>query len=1440
LYCRKYKECKPDIKLKRINSEEKLVQGIAADVIKGGIKRSNSIKKGNKIPGTPPIARPSPRSDAMAAQEAAGAAAWLEVKKIVVSGVKYKRWDGNADPYIEINGMVKTGVAWSGGGGGGGGGGKPLSWTRTDSVIPVSPGDNSLQIRLYDANRLREDILIGECSIETHDVPDMATGPTVIRGTIACPKYGDAKLEIHLLRSLGPSFPLVDEPGIRADHRKVTVDDLDITSDVKKPRDLRDEAKQLAEETEAWEKKQASLPPPKHQPTESAQAWAERKRAQEAPAPAAAKKESKAQPRREAKGAGAAEAKHGAGAGAGVAQAKAGPRGREPRAERKDGAAADATKKHKTRTMSPGWLQKNVEAEKKLVIDDAYSAAFKKIVADEGVFLDFGEITLILKALGYEEAVVPSLNGLRAREDAKAEDTEGPATAATAAVEMEGQRYLEEGIVHIPLSDVGAGAGAGAGAGVKAGTGGTRAIAAVLTELVNKVDFGIPGAAATARRTEGEGEPPAPAPAPAPIFAVSNKQARIVKEHLVGLVTSTWSRNRNFILLVCGAPPEQGGGRPSNWSITWIQKFARKLEFPEHKFMSCGGLQFLEENRNSVKKSFGIIPSLLQSRFALYQHLLRLLEAWWTIPSRPADRVDAQFKDTRRVTAGGYVPFVPPQQQQQQQRATNKSHSKGNSSRFSPTKPEIHRLTLSPTYVKGGRGRGGGERVSEALQPGDSVVIGPTLILTPVLLAAAKDHQLDIRDHMLERYAELVASRSGAVSVFPYGRHDFPGLMWVCLRAEEGEETEDLSKLSRQLTKIDVTDILVSGKHVLVPEVCLMNTYENSNAWQRHGEDNDEASNANSRKGSINTSFATIGYAGDRYVSKAEAAEAGDAMRHSQHSQHSGQNGNTLADRFASSHNANADDTASDHHNYSYNAPTTANAAEDHDQEASWRDDYSDDGRPAYECEHEPAPARAQSAPAGRPKSSRGEASYPAPAPAASPAYNAYSGGVVSPMDLTLRESADGGTGRGAGWETVWSRGGQTGGSLGGTRGSGYPEPGESYLNGGGGVAHAVVTAPVRDPAPNRGSHEKLPGSPPRDHTQGPGAGAGGGRPLYRPMPNMFDTVVPAPSPEEAGGRPRSRSRDRPRSSGGFREPSVAGDHFNEAEAILRGMPSGPGKHSRQAPSMKNDVCASVEQYNRMDDKLRSSMKKKGHGQRAGASQKPRQRRRSFDPLKEPAHSRPKPAEEKKKKKPRAPQYSGEGYASEKDEELRQLIERLENIDSLDELQGIQDSIAGIYRGRTGQAMGSPSKAPKGVHPEGIIDSMIKYKLNHDGDSNSAKMKMKKWGVSDRDKDKEARAAGVAMSDADWLAQEGKDPKGEEVEAPHPLKKNKFFFPWMVGDPRASDDIDPKKNERLWRALKVAERESAKKEAHLRRELRKLGVKEEDVNTNPYDCYTNV
>ena len=44
----------------------------------------------------------------------------------------------------------------------------------------------------------------------------------------------------------------------------------------------------------------------------------------------------------------------------------------------------------------------------------------------------------------------------------------------------------------------------------------------------------------------------------------------------------------------------------------------------------------------NLKDDFGVLPSILRTRFIVYQHALRLVDLWWDKGIRPCDKFDSK------------------------------------------------------------------------------------------------------------------------------------------------------------------------------------------------------------------------------------------------------------------------------------------------------------------------------------------------------------------------------------------------------------------------------------------------------------------------------------------------------------------------------------------------------------------------------------------------------------------------------------------------------------------------------------------------------------------------------------------------------------------------------------------------------------------------------
>jgi len=147
-------------------------------------------------------------------------------------------------------------------------------------------------------------------------------------------------------------------------------------------------------------------------------------------------------------------------------------------------------------------------------------------------------------------------------------------------------------------------------------------------------------------------------------FCVSEEKAAVAVKRLKSLVEGPWrgtDKARMTILQFCAG--NQGRlGRPSFWPLETtkgpgggkMQRLAKVLGFPEAPFADLSGQGFLETNKKETKTLLNLTPSLLQVRFAVYQHTLRLIDQWWDKGHRPED----VFKEVSGAALGAVLlPF---------------------------------------------------------------------------------------------------------------------------------------------------------------------------------------------------------------------------------------------------------------------------------------------------------------------------------------------------------------------------------------------------------------------------------------------------------------------------------------------------------------------------------------------------------------------------------------------------------------------------------------------------------------------------------------------------------------------------------------------------------------------------------------------------------------
>ena len=142
-------------------------------------------------------------------------------------------------------------------------------------------------------------------------------------------------------------------------------------------------------------------------------------------------------------------------------------------------------------------------------------------------------------------------------------------------------------------------------------------------------------------------------------FQISESKAIIAVRHLTNLVQGPWSKIRSILLQLTkyeeNLNDDNFSGlrkiKPSQWNNKYTNIYLRSLQLVSRNDASSidinnsviDGEELLTISRPMLKDIYGIIPSILQHRFCLYQHVLKLLNSWWNKGIRPDDTY-AEFK----------------------------------------------------------------------------------------------------------------------------------------------------------------------------------------------------------------------------------------------------------------------------------------------------------------------------------------------------------------------------------------------------------------------------------------------------------------------------------------------------------------------------------------------------------------------------------------------------------------------------------------------------------------------------------------------------------------------------------------------------------------------------------------------------------------------------
>mmetsp|Transcript_22367 Transcript_22367/g.32590 ORF Transcript_22367/g.32590 Transcript_22367/m.32590 type:complete len:1458 (-) Transcript_22367:130-4503(-) len=118
-------------------------------------------------------------------------------------------------------------------------------------------------------------------------------------------------------------------------------------------------------------------------------------------------------------------------------------------------------------------------------------------------------------------------------------------------------------------------------------------------------------------------------------FCLTKDQSITAMKQLIGLVQGTWKKSRNLVLDAAENSIESGGSRPALWISNWVSDLATILQFPNGRFDSFTGKDFMLMSDSEIASR--LQPSILRARCRVYRCMLCHLDVWWDRGMRPRD-----------------------------------------------------------------------------------------------------------------------------------------------------------------------------------------------------------------------------------------------------------------------------------------------------------------------------------------------------------------------------------------------------------------------------------------------------------------------------------------------------------------------------------------------------------------------------------------------------------------------------------------------------------------------------------------------------------------------------------------------------------------------------------------------------------------------------------
>eukprot|EP01036_Dinobryon_divergens_P024143 gene24143-32560_t len=119
---------------------------------------------------------------------------------------------------------------------------------------------------------------------------------------------------------------------------------------------------------------------------------------------------------------------------------------------------------------------------------------------------------------------------------------------------------------------------------------------------------------------------------------ITEKQAEIARNELLKLIRGNFDKCKEFILRACADTQSLSSGRPSEWTAKQVMQFISTLSLESRKFSPLSGSELLKIRlEESALREYEIHQPILQKRFAIYRQTLLYIDKWWDYGLRPSN-----------------------------------------------------------------------------------------------------------------------------------------------------------------------------------------------------------------------------------------------------------------------------------------------------------------------------------------------------------------------------------------------------------------------------------------------------------------------------------------------------------------------------------------------------------------------------------------------------------------------------------------------------------------------------------------------------------------------------------------------------------------------------------------------------------------------------------